>query len=60
MDGAGKTLYILMTDSGDVLETHAVQHTNTCIDNFNEGIVDGLYFGGSCRAPEEVGVQYTS
>mmetsp|Transcript_3319 Transcript_3319/g.6034 ORF Transcript_3319/g.6034 Transcript_3319/m.6034 type:complete len:230 (+) Transcript_3319:63-752(+) len=60
MDNVGKTSYILMTDTGGVLETHVVQHTNTCVDNFNEGIVDGLYFGGSCRAPEVVGVEYTS
>lgn len=60
MDAAGKTSYILMTDAGAVLETRVVQHANTCVDNFNEGIVDGLYFGGNCRAPEEVGVLYTS
>lgn len=60
MDSAGLTSYILMTGAGETLETQQVQHANPCVDNFSEGAVQGLYFGGDCRAPEEVGVLYTS
>jgi hypothetical protein len=29
------------------LETQTVLHDNKCIDNYYEGTVDGLYFGGN-------------
>jgi hypothetical protein len=60
MDNSGLSTYILMNESGQQLETQTVQHANACVDNYYEGVVQGLYFGGNCRAPEEVGVQYTS
>jgi hypothetical protein len=60
MDAAGVSSYLLLSGSGEVLETQTVQHATLCADNYYEGAVQGLYFGGNCRAPEEVGVQYSS
>jgi hypothetical protein len=60
MDNSGLSTYILMNESGQQMETQTVQHANACVDNYYEGVVQGLYFGGNCRAPEEVGVLYTS
>jgi len=31
----------------------------TCVSNYFEGTVQGLYFGGTCRAPEDVVVVYS-
>ncbi len=49
-DGASETF----------LESEIVQHSNTCTDNYYEGTVDGLYFGGTCTAPIEITVLYSS
>ena len=66
MDATGLSSFFLSDAGGVLLETQYVQHATTCTDtdsgshSFAEGAVQGLYFGGNCRAPEEVGVQYTS
>lgn len=31
-----------------------------CLDDYYEGTVQGLYFGGTCAAPEEVVCTYWS
>ena len=49
-DGGSKTL----------LETVYVQHETLCTDNFYQGTVDGLYFGGTCVAPEQITAIYSS
>jgi hypothetical protein len=61
MDVTGLSTFILKDgESGKELERQAVQHTVTCEDNYYEGIVDGLYFGGTCRAPIEIIAIYES
>lgn len=64
MDATGLSTFLLSTSDGVLLETQYVQHATTCTASgeppFSEGAVQGLYFGGNCRAPQEVGVQYTS
>jgi hypothetical protein len=59
MDDAGLTTFTIATAAGQALETQTVQHTVTCVDNYFEGTVQGLYFGGTCRAPEDVVVVYS-
>lgn len=51
-----KTTYQLSDDANQVLEVHAVEH-RACPD-FNQGWIQGLYFGGQCRAPQTVSVCY--
>ena len=61
MDDTGLTNFGLFdADLSSELEKQSVQHDNMCTDNFYEGTVDGLYFGGTCEAPEDVVVTYYS
>lgn len=59
MDAAGASTFMLYNSSGQLLEQQVVQHTQLCVDNYNEGTVNGWYFGGSCTAPEDVWVTYS-
>ena len=59
LDEKGASIFSLSTIDGKLLETHTVLHTITCTDNYFEGVVDGLYFGGDCRAPEDLVVTYS-
>jgi hypothetical protein len=45
--------------SESFLESESVLHSNTCVDNYYEGTVDGLYFGGTCASPVELTVVYS-
>jgi hypothetical protein len=58
MDSTGLSTFMLYGSDETLLETVTVQHTVTCSENYNEGTVDGLYFGGTCAAPEEIVVLY--
>lgn len=59
MDAAGlSSFYLYQTSDGQLLEVQTVSHPTTCPENFNEGTVNGLYFGGDCRAPLDVEVTY--
>lgn len=60
MDEEGLTTYNLYTTDMKLLETHVVQHTQLCSDNYYMGTVNGLYFGGDCKAPVDIVVQYKS
>lgn len=59
MDAAGLSTFTLADSAGTALETQTIQHTVTCPDNYFEGTVQGWYFGGTCRAPEDVLVTYS-
>lgn len=57
----GQTMFSLIDPiTGTVMEQQIVQHKQTCPDNYFEGTVNGLYFGGTCVAPEDVWVTYSS
>jgi hypothetical protein len=58
MQPDGLTIFSLATNAGDVIESQTVQHDNACADNYYEGTIDGLYFGGTCAAPEIVSVTF--
>mmetsp|Transcript_3349 Transcript_3349/g.3317 ORF Transcript_3349/g.3317 Transcript_3349/m.3317 type:complete len:219 (-) Transcript_3349:8-664(-) len=60
MNETGLSTYTLLTENGEFLEQQTIQHENLCVDNFYEGTVHGLYFGGDCRAPTDVTIQYWS
>jgi hypothetical protein len=60
MDAEGLTQYELLSQDGVFLEKQEVQHSNLCPGNYFEGTVHGLYFGGDCRAPTPVTIQYWS
>lgn len=60
MDASGLSVFSLRTSDGIALEQQSVQHSEVCVDNYYKGVVQGLYFGGTCRAPIDVTVQYTS
>lgn len=60
MDESGLTTFTLADAAGAPLESQYVQHTATCPDNYFEGTVQGLYFGGTCRAPEDIVVVFSS
>jgi hypothetical protein len=51
-----KTTYLLYDNNGQHLETQEIDH-RSC-SNFNLGIMQGLYFGGVCPAPQDVTVCY--
>ena len=51
-----KTTYLLFDNNGQQLETQEINH-RSC-SNFNLGIMQGLYFGGVCPAPQDVTVCY--
>ena len=60
MDETGLTTFTLATAAGESIESQYVQHTVTCPDDYFKGTVQGLYFGGTCRAPEDVVIVYSS
>ena len=47
-------------ETGTEIETQTTVHDTLCEDNYYEGTVNGLYYGGTCRAPEDVVVEYES
>ena len=59
MEDNGITTFSLLQNDSTWIESVQVQHTNLCEKNYYEGIVDGLYFGGTCRAPVDVVVTYS-
>ena len=59
MDESGLSTFSLFDSNSSLIEVQTVQHLNKCKDNYSEGIVDGLYFGGTCVAPESVIVSYS-
>lgn len=60
MNADGQSRFRLSTSSGDLIEEQVIQHDNKCEDNYFEGILHGLYFGGTCVAPEDISIQYFS
>jgi hypothetical protein len=59
-DSTGLSTFNLQSSTGAIIETQYVQHTVTCSNNYAEGTVEGLYFGGTCRAPADLVVSYRS
>jgi hypothetical protein len=51
-----KTIYQLSDHANRVLETQTVEH-HSC-ESYNLGMLQGLYFGGQCPAPQPVTVCY--
>jgi hypothetical protein len=60
MDETGLTTFILKTAEDVELERTFIQHNQTCVENYYEGTVNGLYFGGTCMAPVEIIAEYKS
>ena len=60
LDETGLSTFILKDKDNIEIERQYVQHSVACIDNFYEGTVDGLYFGGTCTAPTTIVVDYFS
>lgn len=61
MDETGLSSFILSSGvDGSEIETKTIQHNTLCVDNFYEGTVQGLYFGGTCTAPVTVVAHYES
>lgn len=59
MHADGNTLFTLYdAETGVAVETQTTVHDTLCEDNYYEGTVNGLYYGGTCRAPEDVVVEY--
>lgn len=58
MDESGLSTFILRDENSAELERQTVQHKVLCEDNYFEGTVNGLYFGGTCAAPIEVDAHY--
>jgi hypothetical protein len=54
MDSQGQSIFTLADSTGTPIESHTVIHSNVCADNYFEGTVLDLYFGGTCTAPEDV------
>ncbi|CAF1436699.1 unnamed protein product [Adineta ricciae] len=53
-----KTTYQLLDESNQLLESQFINH-HSC-EQFNFGMIHGLYFGGECPAPQDVSVCYDS
>lgn len=60
MDETGLSVFNLRDEGGALLETQTVQHSQLCVDDYFQGTVQGLYFGGTCEAPEKVVCTYWS
>ena len=54
----GRVVHTLHDDNWTLLETQTNQHSNLCPSNYEVGNVLGLYFGGTCTAPQDVTVTY--
>ena len=60
MDETGLSTFILRDANNNAeIERQTVQHNNACKDNYYEGLLQGLYFGGTCTAPVEVVAMYS-
>ncbi|KAL3811086.1 hypothetical protein ACHAXA_008063 [Cyclostephanos tholiformis] len=55
----GTVLHSLRSHDGTLLESKINIHTNLCM-NYEQGTVLGLYFGGSCTAPQSISVLYAA
>ncbi|RMZ94539.1 hypothetical protein BpHYR1_044535, partial [Brachionus plicatilis] len=53
------TEYQLMDDNGNLLESLRIEHRD-CGSSYYTGLLQNLYFGGQCPAPQEVSVAYRS
>ena len=53
----GTVVHSLYSRDWSLLESKTNTHTNLCT-NYQEGSVQGLYFGGTCTAPEDISVVY--
>jgi hypothetical protein len=60
MNDKGLSTFTLSSADGSQLESQYVQHDTLCEKDFNEGTLQGLYFGGTCTAPVTIVVQYRS
>jgi hypothetical protein len=61
MDASGVSKFTLSdVITGNIIEEQVVMHVTKCTENFNEGTLQGFYFGGKCTAPQEVSVIYSS
>ncbi|CAM9461179.1 unnamed protein product, partial [Ectocarpus fasciculatus] len=60
MDESGLSTFTVSSADGVEIESISVQHSNLCSENFNEGSLQGFYFGGTCTAPIDVTVQFSS
>jgi hypothetical protein len=58
MNVNGESVFTLADANDNFIESHTVVHAVTCPDNYFEGTVQGLYFGGTCQAPEDIVVIY--
>ena len=54
----GSVVHTLHSGDWTLLETKTNYHSNLCENNFEQGTVLGLYFGGTCTAPQDVTVTY--
>ena len=54
----GSVVHYLYTENWELLETQTNQHSNLCPSDYNQGSVLGLYFGGTCTAPQDISVTY--
>jgi hypothetical protein len=50
MDSQGQSIFTLADSTGTPIESHTVIHSNVCADNYFEGTVLDLYFGGTVLA----------
>lgn len=53
----GTVLHSLYTEDWALLESKTNAHSNLCT-NYEQGSVLGLYFGGTCTAPDDITVTY--
>ncbi len=60
MNDDGLSTFDLSDVNNNLIETQYINHENKCSKNYYEGIVDGLYFGGTCNAPTDIIVTYYS
>ena len=54
----GSVLHSLYDGDWTLLETKTNVHNNRCEANYEQGSVLGLYFGGTCTAPDDIKVAY--
>ena len=55
--GNGSVAFMLLDGQGQFLEQVVNDHEHRC-SNFEQGMVLGLYFGGTCTAPLDITVTY--
>lgn len=58
MDDTGLSTFVLKSSENVEIERQTIQHKTLCSDNYFEGTVQGLYFGGTCKAPVEIIANY--